>query len=72
VESLESELKVCQDARWPRADTGSPVWDKYEPPFEFTGQLDSVTGSHVLGDHSPAAMRILGGKTERAAVPNYQ
>jgi arylsulfatase len=25
------------------ADIGSPVWDKYEPPFKFTGKLHSVT-----------------------------
>ncbi len=25
------------------ADTGSPVWDKYAPPFRFTGKLNSVT-----------------------------
>jgi arylsulfatase len=25
------------------ADTGSPVWDKYEPPFKFTGKLYGVT-----------------------------
>jgi arylsulfatase A-like enzyme len=25
------------------ADTGSPVWDKYEPPFRFTGMLHSAT-----------------------------
>ena len=25
------------------ADTGSPVWDKYKPPFKFTGTLYSVT-----------------------------
>jgi arylsulfatase len=25
------------------ADTGSPVWDKYTPPFKFTGTLYSVT-----------------------------
>ncbi|MFN8468205.1 MAG: arylsulfatase [Caldilineaceae bacterium] len=25
------------------ADTGSPVWDKYEPPFKFTGTLYSTT-----------------------------
>jgi arylsulfatase len=24
------------------ADTGSPVWDKYKPPFRFTGTLYSV------------------------------
>src|SRR5262249_21660854 len=25
------------------ADTGSPVWNKYEPPFKFTGTLYSAT-----------------------------
>ncbi|MGD0231073.1 MAG: arylsulfatase [Syntrophorhabdales bacterium] len=25
------------------ADTGSPVWDKYQPPFKFTGKLYSAT-----------------------------
>ena len=25
------------------ADTGSPVWDKYEPPFKFTGTLYGAT-----------------------------
>ena len=25
------------------ADTGSPVWDKYKPPFKFTGKLYGVT-----------------------------
>ena len=25
------------------ADTGSPVWDKYKPPFKFTGTLHRVT-----------------------------
>ena len=25
------------------ADTGSPVWDKYKPPFKFTGTLYSAT-----------------------------
>ncbi|HEY6372273.1 MAG TPA: hypothetical protein VIX37_16975, partial [Candidatus Sulfotelmatobacter sp.] len=25
------------------ADTGSPVWDKYKPPFRFTGTLYSAT-----------------------------
>ena len=25
------------------ADTGSPVWDKYRPPFKFTGTLYSAT-----------------------------
>ena len=25
------------------ADTGSPVWNKYKPPFKFTGTLYSAT-----------------------------
>ena len=42
------------------ADTGSPVWDKYEPPFPFTGTLYSTTVD-VSGDliRDPAAeMRV--------------
>jgi arylsulfatase len=31
------------------ADGGSPVWDKYEPPFKFTGTLNGVTVD-VSGD----------------------
>ena len=31
------------------ADTGSPVWDKYKPPFKFTGTLYSTTVD-VSGD----------------------
>ena len=31
------------------ADTGSPVWDKYESPFKFTGTLYSATVD-VSGD----------------------
>ena len=31
------------------ADTGSPVWDKYQPPFRFTGALHSATVD-VSGD----------------------
>jgi arylsulfatase A-like enzyme len=31
------------------ADTGSPVWDKYEPPYPFTGTLFSTTVD-VSGD----------------------
>ena len=31
------------------ADTGSPVWDKYKPPFKFTGTLHGVTVD-VSGD----------------------
>ena len=30
-------------------DSGSPVWDKYKPPFKFTGRLYSVTVD-VSGD----------------------
>ena len=25
------------------ADSGSPVWEKYKPPFKFTGTLYGVT-----------------------------
>jgi arylsulfatase A-like enzyme len=42
------------------ADSGSPVWDKYKPPFKFTGRLYSVTVD-VSGDlikDSEAEMRI--------------
>ena len=42
------------------ADTGSPVWDKYKPPFKFTGALHSVTvdvsGELIKDDE--AAMRL--------------
>jgi V8-like Glu-specific endopeptidase len=31
------------------ADSGSPVWDKYQPPFTFTGTLYSTTVD-VSGD----------------------
>ena len=31
------------------ADSGSPVWDKYKPPFKFTGKLYSTTVD-VSGD----------------------
>jgi hypothetical protein len=38
------------------ADTGSPVWDKYQPPFKFTGTLLScivdVSGELI---HDPEA-----------------
>jgi arylsulfatase len=43
------------------ADTGSPVWDKYEPPFRFTGTLYHVTVD-VSGDlikDDEAALRAL-------------
>ncbi|MGO9945821.1 MAG: arylsulfatase [Steroidobacteraceae bacterium] len=42
------------------ADTGSPVWDKYKPPFKFTGTLYSVTVD-VSGDlirNHEAEMRV--------------
>ena len=32
------------------ADTGSPVWDKYTPPFTFTGTIHGVTVD-VTGEH---------------------
>ena len=43
------------------ADTGSPVWDKYQPPFKFTGTLYSVTVD-VSGDlikDTEAEMRMV-------------
>ncbi len=42
------------------ADTGSPVWDKYKPPFRFTGTLYEATVD-VSGDlikDSEAEMRM--------------
>jgi arylsulfatase A-like enzyme len=42
------------------ADPGSPVWDKYEPPFKFTGTLYSSTvdvSGDVTKDHE-THMRI--------------
>jgi arylsulfatase A-like enzyme len=42
------------------ADTGSPVWDKYKPPFKFTGTLYSLTvdlSGEGIKDHE-AHMRI--------------
>jgi arylsulfatase A-like enzyme len=42
------------------ADTGSPVWDKYKPPFKFTGTLYGATVD-VSGDlikDSEAEMRF--------------
>jgi arylsulfatase len=42
------------------ADSGSPVWAKYKPPFKFTGTLDSVTVdvSGELIHDTEAAMRM--------------
>jgi hypothetical protein len=42
------------------ADTGSPVWDKYQPPFKFTGMLYSATvdvGGELIRDRK-AEMQI--------------
>ena len=42
------------------ADSGSPVWDKYKPPFNFTGTLHSTTvdvsGELIVDDE--ATLRI--------------
>lgn len=43
------------------ADSGSPVWDKYQPPFKFTGTLYSATVD-VSGDliqDDEATLRML-------------
>ena len=42
------------------ADTGSPVWDKYKPPFKFTGTLHSATVdvSGELIKDSESEMRV--------------
>ena len=42
------------------ADAGSPVWDKYKPPFKFTGTLYSVTVdvSGELIKDTEAEMRV--------------
>jgi len=40
------------------ADTGSPVWDKYKPPFKFTGKLHEVTvdvSGDLIKDHEAEA-----------------
>ncbi len=43
------------------ADTGSPVWDKYKPPFKFTGTLYSTTVdvSGELIKDTEADMRVV-------------
>lgn len=43
------------------ADAGSPVWDKYEPPFQFTGTLHRVTVdvSGELIQDTEAEMRVV-------------
>jgi arylsulfatase len=40
------------------ADTGSPVWDKYKPPFRFTGKIHGVTvdvSGDLIKDHEAEA-----------------
>ncbi len=42
------------------ADTGSPVWDKYKPPFTFTGTIHALTvdvGGEMIKDKE-AEMRM--------------
>ena len=42
------------------ASSGSPVWDKYRPPFKFTGTLYSATvdvSGEVIKNHE-AEMRV--------------
>ena len=43
------------------ADTGSPVWDKYKPPFKFTGTLYNTTVdvSGELIKDTEADMRVV-------------
>lgn len=44
------------------ADTGSPVWDKYQPPFKFTGTLYSATvdvSGDLIVDHEHTLKVIL-------------
>jgi arylsulfatase len=43
------------------ADIGSPVWDKYQPPFKFTGTLFSTTvevSGEMIKD-TEAEMRVM-------------
>jgi arylsulfatase len=44
------------------ADTGSPVWDKYKPPFKFTGKLHRVTvdvSGELIKDDEAALRAIM-------------
>jgi arylsulfatase len=44
------------------ADSGSPVWDKYKPPFKFTGTLYSVTvdvSGELIKDDEQALKAIM-------------
>ena len=44
------------------ADTGSPVWDKYKPPFKFSGTLYSATvdvsGELIKDDEATLRMHL--------------
>ena len=50
------------------ADTGSPVWNKYKPPFTFTGTIHSVTvdvSGELIKDTKPrCAWRWRGSKQQ--------
>ena len=44
------------------ADAGSPVWDKYKPPFKFTGKLFSATvdvSGELIKDEEHAMKMIM-------------
>jgi arylsulfatase len=44
------------------ADPGSPVWDKYKPPFRFTGRLYSTTvevSGELIKDEEQEVKRLL-------------
>jgi arylsulfatase len=44
------------------ADSGSPVWDKYKPPFKFSGTLYSTTvdviGEFIKDDEATLRMHL--------------
>jgi arylsulfatase len=44
------------------ADSGSPVWDKYDPPFRFTGTLYGATvdvSGELIKDDEHTVMMIM-------------
>jgi arylsulfatase len=44
------------------ADTGSPVWDRYDPPFKFTGTLYSATvdvSGELIQDDEAAVKAVM-------------
>ena len=51
VHVLNRAYSVTADVDVPKggADSGAPVWDKYKPPFKFSGKLYGVTIA-VTGD----------------------